>query len=212
MILLLVILIFVSASAQNFNFEVEKYLNQKLIGYDKIEYSIINDLKQNNYSINLSRELKVKGNIAYLPVKVFERNKWSNSILTLQLNLYKLVPVASREINRKENIDEKSYTLQSVDVSTIKSRTLDLSELQKSLRAKSLIKQGEIITQDLIEEIPAIQSGSKVIAECIKGSVVISTEAIARQDGKMNEIINVLTSSNELLKAKVINSQKVLIE
>lgn len=212
MILLLVILIFVSASAQNFNSEVEKYLNQKLIGYDKIEYSIINDLKQNNYSIDLSRELKVKGNIAYLPVKVFERNKWNNSILTLQLNLYKLVPVASREINRKENIDEKSYTLQSVDVSTIKSRTLDLSELQKSLRAKSLIKQGEIITQDLIEEIPAIQSGSKVIAECIKGSVVISTEAIARQDGKMNEIINVLTSSNELLKAKVINSQKVLIE
>ena len=212
MILLLVILIFISASAQNFNSEVEKYLNQKLNGYDKIAYSIINDLKQNNYTIDFSRKLKVKGNIAYLPVKVFERNKWSNSILTLQMNLYKLVPVASREINRKENIDEKSYTLQSVDVSTIKSRIVNLSELQKSLRAKTLIKQGEIITQDLIEEIPAIQSGSKVIAECIKGSVVISTEAIARQDGKMNEVINILTSSNELLKAKVINSQKVLIE
>ena len=212
MILLLVILIFISASAQNFNSEVEKYLNQKLNGYDKIAYSIINDLKQNNYTIDFSRELKVKGNIAYLPVKVFERNKWSNSILTLQMNLYKLVPVASREINRKENIDEKNYTLQSVDVSTIKSRIVNLSELQKSLRAKTLIKQGEIITQDLIEEIPAIQSGSKVIAECIKGSVVISTEAIARQDGKMNEVINILTSSNELLKAKVINSQKVLIE
>lgn len=212
MILLLVILIFVSASAQNFNSEVEKYLNQKLIGYDKIEYSIINDLKQNNYAIDFSRELKVKGNIAYLPVKVFERNKWNNSILTLQLNLYKLVPVASKEIKRKENIDEKSFILQSVDVSTLKSRIIDLSELQKSLRAKTLIKQGEIITQDLIEEIPAIQSGTKVIAECIKGSVVISTEAIARQDGKMNEVINVLTSSNELLKAKVINSQKVLIE
>lgn len=212
MILLLVILICISASAQNFNSEVEKYLNQKLNGYDKIEYSIISDLKQNNYTIDFSRELKVKGNIAYLPVKVFERNKWSNSILTLQMNLYKLVPVASREINRKENIDEKSYTLQSVDVSTIKSRIVNLSELQKSLRAKTLIKQGEIITQDLIEEIPAIQSGSKVIAECIKGSVVISTEAIARQDGKMNEVINILTSSNELLKAKVINSQKVLIE
>lgn len=212
MILLLVILIFVSASAQNFNSEVEKYLNQKLIGYDKIEYSIINDLKQNNYAIDFSRELKVKGNIGYLPVKVFERNKWNNSILTLQLNLYKLVPVASKEIKRKENIDEKSFILQSVDVSTLKSRIIDLSELQKSLRAKTLIKQGEIITQDLIEEIPAIQSGTKVIAECIKGSVVISTEAIARQDGKMNEVINVLTSSNELLKAKVINSQKVLIE
>lgn len=212
MILLLVILIFVPASAQNFNSEVEKYLNQKLNGYDKIEYSIINDLKQKNYVIDSSRDLKVKGNIAYLPVKVFERNKWNNSILTLQLNLYKLVPVASKEIKRKENIDERNFILQSVDISSSRSRIIDLSELKKSLRAKTLIKQGEIITQDLVEEVPAIQSGSKVIAECVKGSVVISTEAIARQDGKLNELIDILTSSNELLKAKVINSQKVLIE
>lgn len=212
MILLLVILIFVSASAQNFNSEVEKYLNQKLNGYDKIEFSIINDLKHNNYAVDFSRELKINGNIAYLPVRVFDRNKWNNSILTLQLNLYKLVRVATREIKRKEKIDEKSFILQSVDVSSLKSRIVDLSELQKSLRAKTLIRQGEIITQELVEEVPAIESGSKVIAECIKGSVVISTEAIARQDGKMNEVIDVLTSSNELLKAKVINSQKVLIE
>jgi flagella basal body P-ring formation protein FlgA len=211
-ILLLVILIFVSASAQNFNSEVGKYLNQKLNGYDKIEYSIVNDLKQNNYAIDFSRELKIKGNIAYLPVKVFDRNKSNNSILTLQLSLYKLVPVASREIKRKENIDDKSFILQSVNVSSFKNRIIDLSELQKSFRAKTFIKQGEIITQDLVEEVPAVQSGSKVIAECVKGSVVISTEAIARQDGKMNEVIDVLTSSNELLKAKVINSQKVLIE
>lgn len=212
MILLLVILIFVSASAQNFNSEVEKYLNQKLNGYDKIEFSIINDLKHNNYDIDFSRDLKINGNIAYLPVRVFDRNKWNNSILTLQLNLYRLVPVATREIKRKEKIDEKSFILQSVNVSSLKNRIIDLSELEKSLRAKTLIKQGEIITRDLIEEVPAIESGSKVIAEYIKGSVVISTEAIARQDGRMNEVIDVLTSSNELLKAKVINSQKVLIE
>ncbi|MCA2005582.1 MAG: flagellar basal body P-ring formation chaperone FlgA, partial [Ignavibacterium sp.] len=78
--------------------------------------------------------------------------------------------------------------------------------------AKTNIKAGQIITQDLIEEIPLIQSGSRVTAEYIQGSVIISTEAIARQDGKANETIDILTSSNELLKAKVINSHKVLIE
>lgn len=212
MILLLVIVMFLSASAQNINSEVEKYLNQKLIGYDKIEYSIMNDIRQNNYTIDLNKEFKVKGNIAYLPVKVFKRNQWSNSILTLQLKLYKLVPVASKEIKQKDILDEESYTLQSLDVSLLKNRIIDISELHKSLRAKALIKQGEIITKDLVEEVPTIQSGSKVIAEYIKGFVVISTEAIARQDGKMNDVIDILTSSNKLLKAKVINSQKVLIE
>ncbi|MEJ5261723.1 MAG: flagellar basal body P-ring formation chaperone FlgA [Ignavibacterium sp.] len=212
MILLLIILLTLSISAQDLNSDVEKYLYQRLSGFDKIEYSILNDLKQNNHVIDYNRELKIKGNIAYLPIKISENGKWTNSILTLQLKLYKQVPVASREIQRKENLDDNSYTLQSVDVSSLKSRVVELSDLQKSLRAKVIIKQGEILTQDLVEEIPVIHSGSKVVAECIKGSVVVSTEAIARQDGKMNQIIDVLTSSNELLKAKVISSQKVLIE
>lgn len=212
MILLLIILLTLSIFAQDFHTDVEKYLYQRLIGFDKIEFSILNDLKQNNHVIDYNRELKIKGNIAYLPIKISEKGKWTNSILTLQLKLYKQVPVASREIQRKENLDDNSYTLQSVEVSSLKSRVVELSDLQKSLRAKVIIKQGEILTQDLVEEIPVIHSGSKVVAECIKGSVVVSTEAIARQDGKMNQIIDVLTSSNELLKAKVISSQKVLIE
>lgn len=212
MILLLIILLTLSVSAQDFKYDVEKYLNQRLNGFDKIEYSVLYDLKQNNYVIDYNRELKIKGNIAYLPIKMLDKGKWTNTILTLQLKLYKQVPVASREIQRKENLDDNSYTLQSVDVSSLKSRIVELTDLQKSLRAKVLIKQGEIITQDLVEETPVIHSGSKVVAECIKGSVVVSTEAIARQDGKMNQIIDVVTSSNELLKAKVISSQKVLIE
>ncbi|WP_337872136.1 flagellar basal body P-ring formation chaperone FlgA [Ignavibacterium sp.] len=212
MILLLIILLTLSVSAQDFKSDIEKYLNQRLNGFDKIEYSVLNDLKQNNYVIDYNRELKIKGNIAYLPIKFSDNDKWANSILTLQLKLYKQVPVASREIQRKEKIDDNFYTLQSVDVSSLKSRVVELSDLEKSLRAKMIIKQGEVITQDLVEETPVIHSGSKVVAECIKGSVVVSTEAIARQDGKMNQIIDVLTSSNELLKAKVINSQKVLIE
>lgn len=212
MILFLIILLTLSISAQDFKSEVEKYLYQRLIGFDKIQYSILNDLKQNYYTIDYNRELKIKGNIAYLPIKFYDKVKWTNSILTLRLKLYKQVPVASREIQRKENLDDNSFTFQSVEVSSLKSRIVELTDLQKSLRAKVIIKQGEIITQDLVEETPVVQSGSKVVAECIKGSVVVSTEAIARQDGKMNQIIDVVTSSNELLKAKVINSQKVLIE
>lgn len=212
MFLIFVILLSVSLSAQDFKTEVERYLNQKLNGYDKIEFSILNDVKQFNFKIDESRELKLKGGTAYLPVKYSDKNKSVNSILTLQLKLFKLVPVAVKEVKRKEKIDANSYVLRSVDVTSLKySKAAFVTELN-SVRAKSLIKEGQVITKDLIEEIPVIQSGSKIIAECVKGSVVISTEAVARQDGKVNELIDILTTSNELLKAKVINSQKVLIE
>lgn len=210
MILLFVILLSVSVFAQNFNAEVKNYLAEQLKGYDKIEFTILNDSKLNNYKIDHSRELKIKNGTAYLPVKLIDRNKSTNSILTLQLKLYKQVPVSIREIRRREAIDSDSYTLQSVDVTNLRIAAAGFNS--NSFRAKTNIKAGQIITEDLIEEIPLIQSGSRVTAECIKGSVIISTEAIARQDGKANETIDILTSSNELLKAKVINSQKVLIE
>ncbi len=210
MVLLFVILLSFPVLAQDFNTEVQNYLAGKLKDYDKIEFTIVNDSNLKNYKIDLSRELKIKNGTAYLPVKLIDRNKSTNSILTLQLKLYKQVPVAVREIGRKEAIDPDSYSLQSVDVTNLRNPATIFSP--NSFRAKTNIKAGQIITQDLIEEIPLIQSGSRVTAEYIQGSVIISTEAIARQDGKANETIDILTSSNELLKAKVINSQKVLIE
>lgn len=212
MILIFVILLSISISAQNFKSEVEDYFNQKLKGYDKIEFSFLNDIKQYNYKIDESRELKIKGSTAYLPVKYSDRNRLVNSILTIQLKLYKLVPVALKEIKRKEKIESNSFILHSVDVSSLKYSEAAITSDLNSVRAKSLIKEGQIITKDLIEEIPVVQSGSRVLAECVKGSVVISTEAVARQDGRVDDVIDILTSSNELLKAKVINSQKVLIE
>ncbi|MFN3872104.1 MAG: flagellar basal body P-ring formation chaperone FlgA [Ignavibacterium sp.] len=212
MILIFVILLSISISAQDFKSEVENYFNHKLKGYDKIEFSFLNDIKQYNYKIDESRELKIKGSTAYLPVKYSDKNRSVNSILTIQLKLYKLVPVALKEIKRKEKIESNSYMLQSVDVASLKYSEAAITSDLNSVRAKSLIKEGQIITKDLIEEIPVVQSGSRVLAECVRGSVVIGTEAVARQDGKVNDVIDILTASNELLKAKVINSQKVLIE
>lgn len=212
MFLILVILLSVSLSAQDFNSEVEIYLNKKLKGYDKIEFSILNNVKDRNYKIDESRELKFKAATAYLPVKYSDGNKSVNSILTLQIKLYKKVPVAIQEIKRKEKIDANSYTVQTVEITSQKNPEVMTLEDLNSIRAKSLIKEGQVITKDLIEEIPVIQSGSRVIAECVKGSVVVSTEAVARQDGKVDEVIDILTASNEMLRAKVINSQKVLIE
>lgn len=212
MFLIFVILLSISISAQNFKSEVENYFNQKLKGYNKIEVSFLNDITQHNYKIDESRELKIKGSTAYLPVNYSDKSRLVNSILTIQLKLYKLVPVAIKEIKRKEKIESNSFMLQSVDVSSLKYSEAAIASDLNSVRAKSLIKEGQIITKDLIEEIPVVQSGSRVLAEYVKGSVIISTEAVARQDGRVDEVIDILTASNELLKAKVINSQKVLIE
>lgn len=212
MILFLVILLTSSIRAQDINSDIEKYLHQKLYGYDKIEFSILNDLKESHFKIDFSRDLIVKGATAYLPVKIVKGEKSLNSIITLQLKLFKKVPVATRDINRKEKLDSSDIAFQSVDITSLRNQEPENNFKPEGFRAKTNIKVGQVITKDLIELIPMVQSGEKLTAECIKGSVVISTEAIARQDGRANEVIDILTVSNELLKAKVIGPQKVLVE
>lgn len=210
--LFFIVLFSFSTYAQDFYSQVEEYLYQKFNDFDKIEFTIMNDLKNYEYIIDFSRELIVKGASAYLPVKLVAGNKSSNSILTLHLKLYKKVAVALREFNRKEVIDSSGINFQTVDITSLRVPIADIDFNNGRLRAKTNIKEGQVITKDLVEQVPLIQSGEKLTAECIKGSVVISTEAFARQDGRANEVIDILTVSNELLKAKVIGPQKVLIE
>ncbi len=167
MVLIFVILLSISVSAQNFRSEVESYLTKHLIGYDKIEFSFLSNVSTNNYKIDESRELKVKNGTAYLPVKYSVKNKSINSIISLQLKLYKLVPVAVKEIKRKEKIDVNSYILRSIDVASLNYYKNAIADELNSVRAKSMIKEGQIITKDLIEEIPAIQYGSRITAACV---------------------------------------------
>ena len=76
--------------------DIGKYLKNNLTEFNRIEYKVIAPKKINLSAclIDKSRELKVTGNYAYLPVKIKNGNSTNNnSVLTLQLQLYKKVMV-----------------------------------------------------------------------------------------------------------------------
>jgi len=59
--------------------------------------------------------------------------------------------------------------------------------------------------------LPLIKSGDKINVSTIRGSVIVTADAIARQDGRLGEVIRIVTKNNKQFKAKVIDSNNVIL-
>ena len=89
---------------------------------------------------------------------------------------------------------------------------MDISEDLKLLRNKSFLNKGEILTTDEVEHLPVLFSGDEVTAVKTFGSVTVTVQALAREDGCIGEKIKIKTIDNKQFTAKVINRYKVYIE
>jgi flagella basal body P-ring formation protein FlgA len=211
MILLLTLIFNTFIFSQNSEDQIQKYLNSHFSGYDKVEYQLISKTNINDIVIDFSRALIQKSDMVFLPVLTKdERN--NSSVIRLKIKLFKNVLTAKADIPFNKSLSDDDFNYQLKDVTKLRGTLVDKEIELTNYKTKFSLRKDEVLVLESIEEIPAVKSGEKLVLEVQKGAVKISYEGIARQNGKIGEIIDVLAANNELLKAKVISSQKVLVE
>ncbi len=212
MIILLLTLIFNTfIFSQNNEDQIQKYLNSHFSGYDKVEYQLISKMNINDIKIDASRTLIQKSDIVYLPV-IIKDDRNSNSVIRLKIKLLKNVLTAKTDIPFNKSLGENDFNYQLKDVTKLRGTLVDKEIELTNYKTKFSLRKDDVLVLESIEEIPAVKSGEKLVLEVQKGSVKITYECVARQNGRIGEIIDVLAANNELIKAKVISSQKVLVE
>lgn len=213
LILILISFLSVFTFSQDFNSDVNNYLNQKFTGYDKVEFSVQSKINSTEVvEIDNTREFKYQKGYGYLPVVIKRNNRTSLSIITLNISLYKNVLVAKTDILKKSEINNDAIEFQLRNVTNVYGHPVTDINMLKNYCSKTTIKNDEILLTEMLEKIPVIKSGDKIIAELNTGSITISTDAIARQDGSSGDIIQVVSKENKLFKARVVDSNKVIIE
>ncbi len=198
--------------------ELNNFINSKLTGYTKIVWEVstlpngINSLDDNKLQINKEGNLKLNGEYLYVPVKI-KRNdgKFSNSVVTLKVKLYKLVYTAIKVIQKSSIIDVSDLMMLESEVTGLRSKPVTDFEEGKTYRAKVTIKDGSIIEENFVEELPLILIGDKVKAYKQVGGVTISFDAKAREEGKLGEIIRIIRDDGKTFKAKIENKETVII-
>lgn len=210
--LLLFILFNVSILAQSFEQEALKYLQKQFPEFEKIEMQL-----QKNFSsdekiiVDYSRSISLGRGTAIIPVIATKEKKTSSSIVSVKVQLYKKLLVANRNIERKEVLAKSDFETQVVDVTKLNGNPVGLDFLLSDYRIKSFVRKGEILLEEKLEKIPLVSVGDKVNAEVKNGNVTISTEAFARQHGSKGDLIE-LVSSNKIIKARIVDANKVIVE
>ncbi|MCS7052189.1 MAG: flagellar basal body P-ring formation chaperone FlgA [Ignavibacterium sp.] len=209
MIISILILLSFNVYSQSIENEIISYLNSYFNDYDKVEIQSMNN-NLNDLEIDYSKPLVKNSDLVLLPMK--NKNNGNVSIKRLKVKFYKKVLTANMDIQFGTLLKNQDFSVVLKDVTMIKRELVPVQQDLTNYKAKFSIKKGDLLLSDMIEEIPSVISGEKVIAEIQRGSVLISTDCIARQNGKIGERIDVLTPNNEVIKAKVISKNKVIVE
>ncbi len=203
----------VFGQGQNFNAQLKKYLDEKLNSYAKYEYQIIQAPK--NYSrieISDDRKSRLDKNYFYLPVKIYDnKNVASLSLLTIRVKLYKNVFSASREIKRNENLLPNMFEVKMADVSLYGDNVINVTEDISNYRSRVLIKTGTILSEEIIEPIPAVNKGDKVVLHTGGLGVDVSIDVTARQDGCVGDVISVYSIGNKFYKGKIVDKSNLTL-
>jgi flagella basal body P-ring formation protein FlgA len=192
--------------------KINTFLDKRLNQYDKYEYEIIK-APENTEGLKIieENEFNIKTNIVYLPVIFINDGRNVRSFITLRLKLFRNVFVTSKSIKRKKSLSKEDFHIMQVDVTQIKGNIFSQFDRLNEYRTKVNINTGTVLIDELIETAPIVYSGEKVTASSICRNVLVSTEALSKQDGSMGEIITVITPDKKQFKAKVIDQQNVLI-
>ena len=203
----------VFGQGQNFNAQLKKYLDEKLNSYAKYEYQIIQAPK--NYSrieISDDRKARLDKNYFYLPVKIYDNKNFASlSLLTIRVKLYKNVFSASREIKRNENLLPNMFEVKMADVSLYGDNVVNVTEDISNYRSRVLVRTGTILSEEIIEPIPAVNKGDKVVLHTGGLGVDVSIDVTARQDGSVGDVISVYSNGNKFYKGKIVDKSNLTL-
>lgn len=211
--ILLIVFQLILGSDKTFEGQLKNYLDKIFARYEKYEYEIT-ELPKNYYRIELDNERQFKLNKNYLtiPVKIYDKNnRASRSLISLKVKLFRKVLVALQDIERNEPLSDCQFIEIIHDVTSIRGTPIINSESLVGRRSKVKIKNGTILIEEMTEAIPDVFYNERLVLHAGSNGVDISTEVTAREEGKIGDVIRVVTNDNKIFKARIIDKFNVTL-
>ncbi len=199
--------------------EVLSYFEQSL-GVDSgdIEIKFIRSGKFSQVELNKFR-FKIhpkddRPNLGYqtLWIDVFEKGEFRFKFpVTLKVAVRMPVVVAGRHLNRKDVISGGEIRLEERLLERNWGTYFFDTEALSGMELKRIVKNGAVITKDMVRRKPVLRKGDEVEIRISAGALEIVTNGIARQDGFIGDKINVVCEKTRKQIAGTIHSSKVVM-
>jgi len=211
--LISILINFVFVNNSSFDVQLKKYLDEKFSNYIKYEYQVMGMPKNfSKLEINIEKNANIHKNYIYVPIKVYDsKNFVSTSLLTVRVKLFKKVFVARQEIRRGGDLNQNLFQVKEADISIYDEKTIDVQSELAIFRSRVLIKEGTVLSENMIEPIPIVRKGDNLILHTDGVGVDVSVEVVARQDGCAGDVISVHGQGSKLYKAKIVDKKNLTL-
>jgi flagella basal body P-ring formation protein FlgA len=133
-------------------------------------------------------------------------------MVTALIRTYGNVLVAIRMIPWRTTPTPEDYRILRMETTFLSRPVVMDSASLSGNRTRRIVSQGSILYEDLFEPVPLVMQGDKVNVRVRAGSVTLTAEGVAREDGCRGDMIDVsVQGRGERLKARVQNERTVAI-
>ena len=210
---LIIIMFCTSVFAQTFEEKIKQHLISSFPQFENIEVTLNRNFSSDEKIVlDETRPINLGRGIAFIPVTATKGLKTSKSIVSVKIKLMQKVFVAVGDFEKHTSLSSQALVIKTLDVTNINGTPVNADALLDQYRTKSFIKKGEILFEERIEKIPLVSVGDKVDAEVRAGNVIVKTEAVARQNGNNGDLIELVSTGNKIIKARIVDANKVIVE
>ena len=207
-ILLNIIFSFFSSDSRT---EIENAVLKKLADYDSVKIVNVQMPKvYDDVQLNQGFDIKLSGNFCYVPVFIINKGVKSNGYVQVDVKLFNYSLVAKTSIKKDEELSFDNTEVKMVEVTMLRGRTVSEAELNGKIKSKSFLSAGDVVYESLVAKVPVILKGSNVVLNSVKGNILVSIDAVAKQDGAVGDVITVQTQDRKQFKGKVIDTNNIL--
>ncbi len=122
------------------------------------------------------------------------------------------VLVASRQLDRHQRLTPGDVRLETLETTTLSNDVLTSPDQMVNMRTKRIIAIGSVLTGSMTEQLPVVGQGEVVKLQVRSRSVLLSMQAVAKEDGRPGNVITVQKmGSHDRIKARVIGPGAVEI-
>jgi len=212
MILALVfsLLSYVNAPGVKLTDEVASVLMRTYSGYKSIEIEFTQPIGDfESVTLSSSKSISVNNNIALVPVRINKRGIITEKYISARIKLFKEVYICVRGVGRNNQLQSGDCKIDTVDVALFKKKPVETNVPITTFKYRNNLRPGEILFSEDLVRMPVVMNGDRITAEYNLNGVVVSFEAVARQNGAEGDCIIIISSDKKQFKAKVINNSTV---
>jgi flagella basal body P-ring formation protein FlgA len=153
---------------------------------------------------------RFRGNMSFVLEVLRNGASTRTFVVSVRIRTFGTVLVARNQLDPTSVLCAASVAEKRIETTDLPPDYCSRPEILYGNRLRRLVNEGTVLRESMLEPLPVIQRGKRITLKLIAGHVVLTTDAVALEDGPCGSMIAISKlNSKDRFQAKVINEGTV---